>query len=59
LDEGMLKAPLKDDFGNYGNAYEKFYTGGTTPKDAVELHFYNYDFLTPTTTHTHQLFSNH
>ena len=57
--EGMLKAPLKDDFGNFGNAYEKFYSKGTTPKDAVELHFYNYDFLTPTTTHTHQLFSNH
>ena len=59
LENEELKAPLKDDFGNYGNAYEKFYTGGTTPKDAVELHFYNYDFLTPTTTHTHQLFSNH
>ena len=59
LDKGMLKAPLKDDFGNFGNAYEKFYSKGTTPKDAVELHFYNYDFLTPTTTHTHQLFSNH
>ena len=59
LKDGMLKAPLKDDFDNFGNAYEKFYSKGTTPKDAVELHFYNYDFLTPTTTHTHQLFSNH
>lgn len=59
LEDGLLKYPLKDDFGNYGNAYEKFYSKGTTPKDAVELHFYNYDFLTPTTTHTHQLFSNH